>query len=319
MPTIHSLTLPEPNDSMDAKGETIGTPSKQRRGRTMLAITGATGQLGRLVIAALLRTVPAGEIAALVRDVDKASDLAAKGVVVREADYNRPETLGPALAGVDKLLLISGNEVGHRVPQHKAVIDAAKTAGVKLIAYTSALHADTSPLGLAEEHRQTEALLRESALPTVLLRNSWYTENYTASIPAALQHGVMIGSAGVARIASATRADFANATAAVLVAPEDQAGRVYELAGDEAYTLAEFADELSRQTGKTITFQNLSEADYKAALVGAGLPEAVAAMLAQSDAAAGQGALFDDSHDLGRLIGRPTTPLKDAIAAALKG
>ncbi|MEQ6332604.1 SDR family oxidoreductase [Sphingobium sp. MK2] len=283
----------------------------------MLAITGATGQLGRLVISALLKTVPAGEIAALVRNIDKASDLAAKGVVVREADYSRPETLGPALAGIDKLLLISGNEVGHRVPQHKAVIDAARTVGVKLIAYTSVLHADTSPLGLAEEHRQTEALLRESGVHYVLLRNSWYTENYTASIPSALQHGVVRGSAGDARIASATRADFADATAAVLVAQEDQAGRVYELAGDEAYTLAEFADELSRQAGMTIIFRNLSEADYKAALVDAGLPEAVAAMLAQSDAAAGQGALFDDGHQLSQLIGRPTTPLKDAIAAAL--
>lgn len=285
----------------------------------MFAITGATGQLGRLVISALLKTVPAAEIAALARNVDKASDLAAKGVVVREADYSRPETLGPALVDVDKLLLISGNEVGHRVPQHKAVIDAAKKAGVKLIAYTSVLHADTSPLGLAEEHRQTEALLRESGILHVLLRNSWYTENYTASIPAALQHGMLIGSAGDARIASATRADFAEATAAILVSQDNQAGCTYELAGDEAYTLAEFADELSRQTGKTITFRNLSEADYKAALVGAGLPEPVAAMLAQSDAAAGQGALFDDSRQLSQLIGRPTTSLKDAIAKALTG
>ncbi len=260
--------------------------------------------------------MPAGEIAALVRDVGKASDLAAKGVVVHEADYSRSETLGPALAGVDTLLLISGNEVGHRVPQHKAVIDAARTAGVKLIAYTSVLHADTSPLGLAEEHRQTEALLRASGVPWVLLRNSWYTENYIASIPAAIEHGAVLGSAGDTRIASATRVDFADAAAAVLVAQEDQAGRIYELAGDEAYTLAEFADELSRQAGKTVIFRNLSEADYKAALVGAGLPEAEAAMLAQSDAAAGQGALFDDGHQFGRLIGRPTTPLKDAIAAA---
>lgn len=216
----------------------------------MLAITGATGQLGRLVVAALLKTVPAGEIAALVRDVGKASDLAVKGVVVREADYDRPETLGPALAGVDKLLLISGNEVGRRVPQHKAVIDAARTAGVKLIAYTSVLHADTSPLGLAEEHRQTEALLRASGVPWVLLRNSWYTENYTASTPAALEHGAVLGSAGDARIASATRVDFAHAAAAVLLAQENQAGRIYELAGDEAYTLAEFAAELSRRPAR---------------------------------------------------------------------
>ncbi len=285
----------------------------------MIAITGATGQLGRLVIAVLLKTMPAREIAALARDVGKAFDLAAKGVVVREADYDRPETLNPALAGVDKLLLISGNEVGRRVPQHKAVIDAATMAGVRLIAYTSVLHAESSPLGLAEEHRQTEALLATSGVPYVLLRNSWYTENYIAAIPAALEHGILLGSAGDARIASATRADFADAATAVLVAQENQAGRVYELAGDEAYTLAEFADELSRQAGKTVIFRNLSEADYKAALIGAGLPEPVAAMLAQSDAAAGQGALFDDGHQLSQLIGRPTTPLKDAIAAAMAG
>jgi hypothetical protein len=167
----------------------------------MLAVTGATGKLGQLVVAALLQQLPPGKIAALVRAPAMASDLAAKGVIVREADYDRPETLGPALAGVDKLLLISGSEIGRRVPQHKAVIDAAKAAGVKLIAYTSLLHADTSSLGLADEHRQTEVLLKESGVPYVLLRNGWYTENYTASIPAALQHGALLGSAGEGRIA----------------------------------------------------------------------------------------------------------------------
>lgn len=284
----------------------------------MYAVTGATGQLGRLVVAALLRTVPAGDIAALVRDPSKAADLAAQGVAVREADYNRPETLPPALAGIDKLLLISGSEVGRRVPQHQAVIDAAKAAGVKLIAYTSVLHADTSPLGLAEEHRQTEALLKTGGVPYVLLRNSWYTENYTGAIPAALQHGVLFGSAGQARIASATRADFADAAAAVLTAPQDQAGHIHELAGDEAYTLAEFAAELSRQSGKAIAYTDLPEADYRAMLVSAGLPEPMAAIVAQSSAAAGQGALFDDGHALSTLIGRPTTSFRDVIAAALK-
>jgi len=285
----------------------------------MLAITGATGKLGRLIIAALLKRAAPGGIAALVRDVGKAADLAAKGLIVREADYDRPETLGPALAGVDRLLLIAGNQVGRRVLQHEAVIDAASTAGVKLIAYTSLLHADRSTIGLAEDHRQTEAHLRASGLPHVLLRNGWYTENYTASLAATLRLGVLMGAAGDARIASATRADLAEAAAAVVMAPADQAGRIYELAGDEAYTLAEFAAELSRQAGKTVIFHNLSEGDYRAALVAAGLPEALAAKVAQWDAAAGQGALYDDSHQLSRLIGRPTTPLKDAIAAALAG
>jgi NAD(P)H dehydrogenase (quinone) len=283
----------------------------------MYAITGATGHLGRLVITALLRTVPTAETAALVRTPEKASDLAAQGVVIREADYNRPETLGPALFGVDKLLLISGNEVGRRVPQHKAVIDAAKAAGVTLIAYTSVLRADTSPLGVAEEHRQTEALLKASGVPFVLLRNGWYTENYTASIPTALQQGAILGSTGEGRIAAATRADYAEAAAA-LTAQGDQAGRIYELAGDDAFTMAEFAAELSRQSGKDVVYRDLPEAEYKAALVGGGLPDAFAALLARSSAVAGGGALFDDSHQLSRLIGRPTTPLKDAIAAALK-
>ena len=279
----------------------------------MLAVTGATGKLGQLVVAALLQQLQPGKIAALVRAPAMASDLAAKGVIVREADYDRPETLGPALAGVDKLLLISGSEIGRRVPQHKAVIDAAKAAGVKLIAYTSLLHADTSSLGLADEHRQTEVLLKESGVPYVLLRNGWYTENYTASIPAALQHGALLGSAGEGRIASATRADYAAAAAAILAASEDQGGRIYELAGDEAYTLAEFAAELSRHSGRDVVYRNLPEADYRAALVGAGFPGPVAAMLAQSDAAAGQGALFDDGHQLSKLIGRPTTKLRDLL------
>jgi NAD(P)H dehydrogenase (quinone) len=284
----------------------------------MYAITGATGHLGRLVITALLRTVPTAETAALVRTPEKASDLAAQGVVIREADYNRPETLGPALFGVDKLLLISGNEVGRRVPQHKAVIDAAKAAGVTLIAYTSVLRADTSPLGVAEEHRQTEALLKASGVPFVLLRNGWYIENYTASIPTALQQGAILGSTGEGRIAAATRADYAEAAAATLTAQGDQAGRIYELAGDDAFTMAEFAAELSRQSGKDVVYRDLPEAEYMAALVGGGLPDAFAALLARSSAVAGGGALFDDSHQLSRLIGRPTTPLKDAIAAALK-
>lgn len=284
----------------------------------MYAVTGATGGLGRLAIAALLkRKVPAADIVAVVRNPAKAADLAQQGVAVRAADYDQPQTLGPALAGVDKLLLVSANEVGRRVPQHKAVIDAAKAAGVKLIAYTSILRADTSPIGLAEEHRQTEALLRESGIPVVLLRNGWYHENYTGSIPVALQHGAVLGSAGEGRIASAARADYAEAAAAVLTA-DGEAGRIYELAGDTAFTLADFAAELARQSGKAIAYKNLPEADYRAVLAGAGLPAAYAALIAQSSAVTSEGALFDKGHALSRLIGRPTTPLKDSIAAALR-
>ncbi|MEQ9770742.1 SDR family oxidoreductase [Pectobacterium jejuense] len=283
----------------------------------MIAITGASGQLGRLVIAQLLEKVPASDIVALVRDVNKVADLSAKGVQVKAADYNQPEALASALQGVDKVLLISSSEVGQRAVQHRNVIDAAVKAGVKLVAYTSLLHADKSPLALAAEHQQTEAFLKASGLPHVLLRNGWYTENYAASIPAALEHGVFIGSAGEGKIASATREDFAAAAVAVLT-QEGQAGKVYELAGDEPYTLAELAAEVSKQSGKNIGYQNLSEAEFAAALVSAGLPEGFAQIIADSDTGASKGGLFDDGKQLSRLIGRPTTPLSAVVKATLK-
>lgn len=278
-----------------------------------IAVTGATGQLGRFVIAELKKRVPTSEIIALVRNPAKAADL---GVAAREADYNRPETLKTALAGVGKLLLISSSEVGKRAPQHQAVIDAAKAAGVGFIAYTSLLHADVSPLGLGVEHRATEAALKASGIAHALLRNGWYSENYAASVPGALASGAFIGSAGDGKITSAARADYAAAAAAVLTAP-DAAGKVYELAGDEAYTLADLAAEISRQSGKTIPYHNLTEADYAATLIKIGLPEGLAKMLADSDTGAAKGGLFDDSHTLSKLIGRPTTPLKDVVAATL--
>jgi NAD(P)H dehydrogenase (quinone) len=284
----------------------------------MIIVTGASGQLGRLVIQSLLdKQVPAAQIVATVRQPAAVADLAALGVQVRQADYTRPETLDAAFAGADKLLLISSSELGQRAPQHRNVIAAAQRAGVALLAYTSVLHADTSPLGLAAEHRATEATLRDAGLPHVLLRNGWYTENYLASIAPALQHGAFIGSAGEGRIASAARADYAAAAAAVLTS-DHQAGQVYELAGDESYTLAEFAAELSRQSGKAVPYVNLPEAAYKAALVTAGLPEALAGLLADSDVGASQGGLYDDQHQLSRLIGRPTTPLAALIGLALQ-
>lgn len=285
----------------------------------MIGITGATGQLGRLVIDALLKKLPASQIVAAARNPAKAGDLAGKGVAVRKADYDRPQTLEQAFAGIEKLLLISSSEVGKRVEQHRAVIAAAKRAGVELLAYTSVLHADRSMLALAEEHCQTEAALRASGIPFVLLRNGWYTENYTAAIPAALQQGALLGSAGQGLIASAARRDYADAAAAVLTASEDPSGRTYELAGDEAYTLAQLAAEIARQSGKAVTYQDMPEAEFKAALVGAGFPEPFAALLADSDTGASRGALFDDSRQLSALIGRPTTSLADSVSAALKG
>ncbi len=252
-------------------------PDQQPR----LLVTGASGQLGRLVIDALLKTTPAARISALVRKAEAAAAVSALGVSAHVGDYTQPETLDAAFGGVDRLLLISSNEVGQRVAQHRNVVAAAKRAGVKLLAYTSLLHADVSPLGLAGEHRETEAALRDAEAPFVLLRNGWYTENYAASISAALAHGALSGAAGEGRIASAARADYAEAAAAVLTAGEDQAGRIYELAGDESYTLSEFAAEIARQSGKAIAYNNLPEAEFKALLVAAGLPDAFAALLAE--------------------------------------
>jgi len=283
---------------------------------SMMAVTGASGQLGRLVIESLLTRHPADHIVAVVRDAAKVADLQARGVQVRLADYNHADALVAALQGVDKLLLISSSEVGQRVPQHRNVITAAQRAGVGLVAYTSILHADRSPMGLATEHRETEALLRASGLPHVLLRNGWYTENYTAGVPAALQYGAVLGSAGDGKISSAARADYAVAAAAVL-SLDDQAGRVYELAGDEAYTLSELAAEIARQAGQPVVYRDLPEAAYEAALLQAGLPGFLAAMLAESDVGAAKGGLFDDGRELSRLIGRPTTPLAEVVRAAL--
>ncbi|MFI3036729.1 SDR family oxidoreductase [Atlantibacter hermannii] len=282
----------------------------------MIAVTGATGHLGQLVINELLTTHNAQDIVAIVRNPAKAQALVQKGVQVREADYGNSAALAQALQGVEKLLLISSSEVGQRAPQHRNIINAAKSAGVQLIAYTSLLHADTSPLGLRAEHIETENDLAQSGVPFVLLRNGWYSENYLASVPAALEHGAFIGSAGDGKIASASRQDYAAAAAKVL-SLDNQAGKVYELAGDEAWTLTELAEKLSALTGKSVVYQNLSEADFAAALQNAGLPEGFARLLADSDVGASKGGLYDDSHQLSRLIGRPTTSIDDSLKASL--
>lgn len=292
----------------------------------MITVTGASGHLGRLVVTDLLdRGVPAGEIVAVVRDPAKAADLAARGVQVRVGDYDRPETLGPALAGTRRLLLVSGSEVGKRVPQHRNVIDAATSAGVELIVYTSILRADTSSVPLAAEHLATEELVRASGLPFVLLRNGWYLENYTeAALPQALATGSVFGSAGDGRVAAATRADFAAAAAAVLTDPAgtgrigtESAGSVYELGGDHPFTLAELAAEISQASGRPVNYQDLPEDVYAKALTDAGVPAEFAAVLAASDVGISQGDLTTDSGDLRRLIGRPTTTLASAVRAAV--
>jgi NAD(P)H dehydrogenase (quinone) len=281
-------------------------------------VTGATGQLGRKVIDALLQRVPATSVVAGVRDMAKAADLQAHGVELRMADYDKPETLAAALRGIDRLLLISGNAVGQRTRQHTAVIAAAKAAGVKLIAYTSVLRADTSKLGLAVEHKATEEALAASGVPHVLLRNGWYLENFAGRATTALQTGSLLTCAGAGRFSAATRADYAAAAAAVLATSTGHAGERLELAGSSSFSMPEFAALIARVSGKPVACNNLSQADYEAALMKGGLPDFVAAILSNSDASAAAGWLQDDSRTLEKLIGSPTTTLKTIVEGVVR-
>ncbi len=283
----------------------------------MIVVTGATGKLGRLVVDGLLKKVAADEIVAAVRSPEKATELKALGVQVREADYGRPETLRTAFRGAEKVLLISSSEVGQRVVQHTAVIEAAKAAGVTLLAYTSLLHADTTTLVLAPEHKATEEAIRASGVPYALLRNGWYLENHTEALGPALAHGAVLGAAKEGRFASAARADYAAAAVTVLT-KEGSANKTFELAGDQAYTLTELAAEVSKQSGKTVVYKDLPATEYAAALAGFGLPEPLAQMLAKADEGAAKGEINSDSPDLRTLIGRPTMTLAEAVQTALR-
>jgi NAD(P)H dehydrogenase (quinone) len=280
-----------------------------------IVVTGATGQLGRLVVESLLRRgVPAEQITATGRRTETLADFADRGLNVRLADFDDPASLREAFTGADRLLLISGSEVGQRVGQHTNAIRAAKDANVGLIAYTSITRADTSTLLLADEHRATEALLAESGIPHVVLRNGWYTENYTAQLPVYLEHGIA-GAAGDGRVSAATRADFAEAAAAVLT-EDGHAGATYELGG-EAFTMSELADVVSAATGRAVTYTDLPVEQYTQVLVAAGLPRPVAEVYADGDRGVADGELFVDTVDLEKLLGRPATPLTDAVAAAV--
>lgn len=278
-----------------------------------IGVTGSTGQLGKIVIEQLKKKVPAENIAALARNTQKAAGL---GLEVREFDYDNPEKLQSALSGIDNLLLISASEVGKRVVQHTNVIEAAKKAGIKWIIYTSLLHADSSSLSLAGEHIATEKALKDSGIDYTILRNGWYTENYTGSVQGAIAGGAFLGSAGDGKISAAVRADFAEAAAAV-VSDESHKGKVYELAGDESFTLTDLAGEISRQTGKNIPYNNLPESEYAAILKKVGLPEGLSLAIAGWDVGASKGDLFDDSRQLSKLIGRPTTSLSEAVKDSL--
>ena len=281
-----------------------------------IAVTGATGHLGRLTVEALLRRgVPASDVVATGRSTGRLQDLADRGVTVRPADYDDAASLEAALEGVDQLVLVSGNELGRRERQHGSVLTAATAAGVGFVAYTSIPKADTSSLLLAQEHRATERLVVASGLPYALLRNSWYVENYTGQLPVYLEHGIA-GAAGDGQVSAAVRADYAEAAAAVVTAPDEHAGRTYELGG-APFTMQELAEVVSRATGRTITYTDLPLEAYTQVLVGAGLPEPVAAVYADGDRGVAEGELLVDSGDLERLLGRPATSLEEAVTAAV--
>ena len=284
----------------------------------MIAVTGATGQLGKLIVEQLLVKMPAAEVIAVVRDPQKAQALAQRGVQIRKGDYSNQENLTAAFAGAEKVLFVSSNDLGYRVPQHQAVTNAAVAARVKLLAYTSILNADTSALLLAQEHQPTEAYIRTSGVPFTFLRNGWYTENQTQALGAALAHGAILGAARDGRFSAAARADYAAAAVAVLTG-DGHENKVYELGGDESYTLTDLAAEVARQSKKTVIYQDLPQQEYAGALIGFGLPEGLAGALADADAGASRGQLYTRSRDLSELIGRATTTMQESVTAALPG
>jgi len=284
----------------------------------MICVTAATGQLGRKVVEFLLKRLEPEKLVLAVRNPAKAQEFAEKGLTVREADYDRPETLESAFEGVTKLLLISSPSVGRRVEQHRNAIEAAKRSGVKTIVYTSVLHADRSRLGvIAEEHRQTEAMVKSSGMDYTILRNGWYVENFAPQVKNALNQGFIVGCAGKGKISAAPRSDYAEA-AAVVLTTDGHSGKIYELAGDEAFTMEELAAEISLQTGKEVSYKNLTPDEYVRWLVSTGVSEEVARFLAAMEEAIEKGDLFDDSRQLSQLLGRPTTSWRAVISEILR-
>jgi NAD(P)H dehydrogenase (quinone) len=283
-----------------------------------ILVTGATGALGSKIVRSLLQKAPGAKVIAAARKQDRAAPLVAQGAEFRLLDYDRPETIDAAMQGVTRVVLVSGTDVGRRVPQHKAVIDAAKRAGVKLLGYTSILRATESPLLLAQEHRGTEEVLAASGLPHILLRHGWYTENSTATAPLSVKLGVVQSCAGDGRYSTATRQDYAEGDATLILRDGHSPGQRYEMAGSTSWTKGDYAALLSRLSGKPVTYQSMSQVDFAASLVAAGLPEIVAKIISDSDAGAAQGWLQDDSRTLEKVLGRPTTPLEQVVSQTLK-
>ncbi|RZU66651.1 NAD(P)H dehydrogenase (quinone) [Microterricola gilva] len=284
-----------------------------------IVITGATGQLGSLVVDALLQAgTPAAEIVGTGRNEQRLAELRERGIRTVVADYNDGAALEAAFAGADAVLLISGSEVGQRVAQHASVIAAAKAAGVGRLVYTSAPAAASSALILAPEHKATEELIAASGIPSTILRNGWYTENYLGALSQAAASGEVVASVGGGRVASASRADYATAAAVVLV-DASHSGAVYELSGDVAWTHAEFAEAAAEVLERPVSYRNLSPEEHQAALEQAGLDAGTAGFVVALDGNIRDGLLAETSGELARLIGRPTTPLRAELATAAAG
>lgn len=282
-----------------------------------IVVTGATGHLGRLVVEHLLADgVPAEQVVATGRRTERLADLAERGVRVAAVDYEDPATLAAALEGAEVVLLVSGSEVGRRVPQHRAVVDAAVAAGARRLVYTSAPHADTTPLVLAPEHKATEEIIRASGLTFTLLRNGWYTENYVGDVRQARESGEIVAAVGEGRVASAPRDDFA-AAAAVVLRTEGHDDAVYELAGDVAWSFDELAAAASEVLGRPVSFRAVTSEQRRADLLAAGLDEGTAGFVVALEENTRDGLLAGGTHDLSRLLGRPTTPLVEGLRAAL--
>jgi len=279
-----------------------------------VAVTGSTGQLGQIVVEKLKKKLPQENLVAMARSAEKAAGL---GVPTRIADYEQPEAILQALTGIDTLILISASDFNKRADHHHNIVEAARKADIKWIIYTSLIHADTSTIGLAAQHRTTEAEIKNSGIPFTILRNGWYTENYVGSIQAAVNTGSIIGSSGNGKISSASREDYADAIVSVLTA-SDQDGKTYELAGDESWTLSDLASEISKQTGKDITYVDMPEEQYASALTNYGFPEFLANAFAEWDARAAEGELFDDNRELSQLIKRPTTPFSVVVTQTIE-
>ncbi len=281
-----------------------------------IVVTGATGHLGRLTVDALLeRGVPAAQIRAAGRSAERLAPLAALGVQTAVIDFEKPETLDAAFSGADALLLVSGSEVGQRIPQHRNAIEAATRANVGRIVYTSAPRATDTDLILAPEHAETERLLAASGLPVTVLRNNWYTENYAGQVDAAAATGELVGSAAAGRVASASRKDYAEA-AAVVLTTDGHEGAVYELGGDVAWTFDDLAATVGELLGRPVDYRSVTPDEHVAALREAGLDEGTAGFVVALDGNIRDGALAEVTGTLSELIGRPTTPLAIGLAEA---